>query len=380
MKGDYGDINVEDQFTGDPIDDWLKLKEREDISRETMRNYRIRFEWNSEGTSLKQFLDKQEVDVLDAGIDEFFEYRDFLRERGAAGRVLHDRFADFSSFYYELMAFNQTDSNPAGYVLNRSDFDTSSPSRDHHTVEEIGGYLRSISDPSMQTFALFLLKYGGRRGLGINTDLRCVNIDDDRYREDVLDQYGIELHEHVKNRPDSIYFYPEFNGGDVIAGEERQVGNKRTNPAVVPIDDELKQALLQHLTIRPRTGPPHPLFTQLKPIGDCYGRIKPSTVYGHLIRTHAVEYGLAEKGNNRSDVDLHYFRHFFGTQMRKHRGDHDGYLDYDLIKYIRGDLMGDDSAVEISHDKVLEIYTHDEWGVKIREPYVNNIYQFDLFD
>ena len=73
MKGDYGDINVEDQFTGDPIDDWLKLKEREDISRETMRNYRIRFEWNSEGTSLKQFLDEQDVDVLNAGINEFFE-------------------------------------------------------------------------------------------------------------------------------------------------------------------------------------------------------------------------------------------------------------------------------------------------------------------
>ncbi|PSP37977.1 hypothetical protein BRC71_08370 [Halobacteriales archaeon QH_7_65_31] len=101
-----------------------------------------------------------------------------------------------------------------------------------------------------------------------------------------------------------------------------------------------------------------------------YNRISGSSVYNYLINKMATEYGITEPGGSQSDVDLHYFRHFFRTQMKIHYGDHDGSLHDELMKYIRGDKLD---------DKVLEIYTHD-WAVNVREAYLDNIYKFGLFD
>jgi hypothetical protein len=57
--------------------------------------------------------------------------------------------------------------------------------------------------------------------------------------------------------------------------------------------------------------------------------------------------------------------------MAKNRGDHDGGLDPMLIKYIRGDVLD---------DAILDIYTHDSWGVNVREEYLNNIYNFGIYE
>ncbi|SEU01097.1 hypothetical protein [Natrinema hispanicum] len=370
MSG-YGKIDIEEHFDGDPVDDWLSLKCREDVADKTIEELERKLTENKNETGLRQFLDQRDVDVLEATVFDLFDFRDHIREKNSERDMLN-RLTEISTFYSEMMhLYNQTDSNPAGYVLSRTDADVSSPDRDYHTVEEMGEYLRSIKHPQLQTMALYYLKYGLRRGAGVNIDLDCVHIDDPRYYE-FLEQRGIELHENVKDHPDSIYIYGGFNGGDVVRGEKRETGNKRTHEAILPMDDELVQATLQYLTVRPDTSPPHPLFPQLKPIGWTYDRISPHTVYNKLVTEKGAEFGLTEVGSGRSDFDLHYCRHFFRTQMKRYRSDHDGHLPDDLVKYIRGDVL---------EEKVMdEIYQHDEWGVKIREPYVNNIYTFGLFD
>ncbi|PGF14363.1 hypothetical protein CP556_21980 [Natrinema sp. CBA1119] len=371
---DYGEIDVEDIFTSsDPVADWLELKDHEDLAPGTTEGLRQVLQQNENETALQQFLGDRGMGVLDASVQDLFDYKDYLEEKGANDRGIHNKLAESSAFYKELMTMNQTESNPAGYVLSRTDLDTSSPDRVHHTVAEISGFLKSIPQPQIQLLALYSLKYGFRRGACVNTDLKCVHIDHPSYLE-WLDEQGIELKEEIRDKPDSIYVYGNFSEGDVVEGEKRTNGNKRENPAIVPIDAELKQALLQYLTIRPETEPPHPLFTGLKPIGGTYGRMSGSAMYQQIIQKYGKRYGITGE-DSREDVDLHYFRHFFSTQMSRFRGDHDGSLDDALIKYIRGDKMDDKQQ-----DVLDAVYRHDSWGVNIRDEYLDNIYTFDLFD
>jgi len=107
---DYGNIDVEEFFTGDPVEDWLDLKRREEIAPGTIKGLEQRLWWNADGTALQQFLAKRDVDVLDATVNDLFDYRDHIRE------VNKDRKSRTSSristFYQEMRGFKQTDSIP----------------------------------------------------------------------------------------------------------------------------------------------------------------------------------------------------------------------------------------------------------------------------
>lgn len=93
-----------------------------------------------------------------------------------------------------------------------------------------------------------------------------------------------------------------------------------------------------------------------------------------VIAKDGTEYGIRD-GDNREDIDLHYFRHLFSTQMSQLRGDHDGSLNDVIIKYMRGNKMGDEQQ-----DILDQVYHHDSWDVNIRDGYLENIYKFGLFD
>lgn len=370
---DYGDIDVDDIFDSDPVNDWLSIKERQNVTPLTIYELKCTLKSNSNETGLQQFLEQRETGILEASVQDLFDYADHLEERGSNDRGVSNKLSTASSFYSALMTMNQADSNPAGYVLEQLDLDTDPPDRDHHTVDEIANFLRFIPDPQVQTATLYSLKYGIRRGACANTDLHCVHLDHPKYLG-FLDDQGIELHEAIEDKPDSIYMYSKFSEGDVIHGERRRDGNKRENEAILPIDEELKHSLLQFMTIRPKTSAPHPLFPALRRMNGEYERMSGDALYNLVIAKYATEYGI-RNGSNREDVDFHYFRHFFSTQMSPLRGDHDGSLNDVIIKYIRGDKMNDE------HQDILdEVYRHDSWGVNIRDEYLENIYNFGLFN
>lgn len=373
---EYGNIDVDDIFTSNPVDDWLELKEHQDPAPRTLETLKEKLKTNQNGTALQQFLDQRDISICDATVSDLFDYKDFLEKKGTSDREIKNKLSEISTFYTDLMGMNQTDSNPAGYVLSQVDLNTESPERNHITVEKMAGFLRSIPDPQIQAVALYLIKYGLRRGAALNTDLHCVHLDHPEYLA-FLESQDIELHEQIRDKPDTIYVYGKFHEGEAIEGEKRTNGNKRENPAVLPIDSELKQALLQHLTIRPHTVAPHPLFVNRRPIGGEYSRMTGCGLYQHLIQKYAINYGITNENDSREDVDLHYFRHFFGTQMSAYRGDHDGALNDTLVKYIRGDKLTENRNQE---DVLDAVYRHDNWGVNVRSEYVENIYTFGLFD
>lgn len=89
---------------------------------------------------------------------------------------------------------------------------------------------------------------------------------------------------------------------------------------------------------------------------------------------YGTKYGIRD-GDNREDIDLHYSRHLFSTQMSQLRGDHDGSLNDVIIKYMRGNKMGDEQQDILDH-----VYHHDSWDVNIRDRYLENIYKFGLFN
>jgi len=105
------------------------------------------------------------------------------------------------------------------------------------------------------------------------------------------------------------------------------------------------------------------------------------------------EHGLAvdyvtdtdDEDDNESEknMDNHYFRHLFSTNMQDEMGTYDdAEWSWSKVKIIRGDLTdsGKDgnNGQSVSGDGLQDTYTHD-WGNLIREPYLRDIYNFGLY-
>lgn len=366
----YGNIEIDTSgYESSPIDEVLKDK-KENTSPKTHRNWTSVLKENSEGTAFQQFLGNQGLSVFEAGVDDIKDYAEHVKE-GNKESTVNAYLALLASFYSELRDLGVHDSNPAVYVLDTEDYEQAQVERNHHTVEEIGGFIGSVPEPRIQTAVLTLAKTGLRAGELCNLDLCCLHLDDPHYH-DYLDERGVKLNQKIAERPDTMFIHSKIWAGSKMNGEERTDGNKRERETLIPVDSELKTSLLDWLSIRPDTeSPAQPVFTTKSTQNKVYKRLRAANLHQNAIGKYAQEAGLAKPGQDSSDVDLHYFRHFFVTQMAKNRGDHSGGLDPMLIKYIRGDVLD---------DAILDIYTHDSWGVNVREEYLKNIYQFGIYD
>lgn len=368
MKRDYGEIHDQKKYEKEPVKTYLQFKTSTGRSERTVESIEQRI------TRFQEFLEQEGESFDTATKEDVLKYVKYL---GNEYDVDSDRGIDtylsrVSAFYEHLREVGIVNGNPVQYVLDQLDLDTSSPDRQYVSVEEMGKFLKWLSDPRKRAIALVLIKTAIRRGELINLSLHCVNIDNEHYQRYCQNQ-EIEFHKKIRDRPDSIFIRADFSSGEEIAGEVRDHGNKRKRKTIIPIDSELKKSLLEWLNIRPETpnGKNHPLFTTARPRDTGYSRMGGSTVNHLLIRNAAREYGLAVEGYDPTDVDIHYFRHFFTTQMSRNRGDHNGSLEPMLKKYIRGDKMD---------DEILDIYTHDSWGVNVRSEYLRNIYNFGIYE
>jgi integrase len=185
-----------------------------------------------------------------------------------------------------------------------------------------------------------------------NLDLRDLALDD----IEVRDAFDTEPRPQLDTRPDSLYVDSEPARGAAINGEQRDASNKRKRATVIPVDEELKDALKRWLAIRPDSpSPADPLFVYTS--GDWGQRLTPRAVR-NVVTDHAREAGWYESGGDAADnVTPHYFRHFFTTHLRDRTGDRG------VVKYLRGDVA----------DDIIDTYTHN-WGGQVRATYENNIY------
>lgn len=291
-----------------------------------------------------------------------------------------------SAFYAWLESENVVQDNPARRVLSRlkesEDIDIEDEDRPPHELEEMRAFVNWLNSPFHRAWFMFLLKTGSRRGGAVNVDLRDLHIDHPVY-EHLLNKYDITLTKYVADKPDSVHIMNDIREGEVVRDEERWCGIKEGVKVgrTVPLDGELKTALLEYLLARPAPKPSqpcHPLF--FKPNRPDHGtgseRIKEATINGSLFGA-LEEYGWYESGAGKSEsVDNHYFRHYFTVNHRYKDGFWNQHMPDPVLAYVRGDKDSADTARNEEYDHS----SWTRWNEIVRQPYLGNIYKFGVYD
>jgi len=315
---------------------------------------------------------------------------DRLKKIDVGDTTRHTQLEYITEFYNWLEGNNVISSNPGRKALSdlpSSEFDTSSPDRPRIDIDSMAEFLEWLPSGFPTVFWLFLLKTGARVGEASNVDLSCLNLDHPVYRS-YIKKKGIDLKPILDDKPDSVYFRPKFRKGDEIEGEVRRFGNKCMCEGghINPIDEELKKALVEWILIRPEAYQ-HP--SQSKPLFSVdYGGAKNNRVSRKIIDSifldrddrpesgYLKEYGWYEKAASNSEkVTFHYTRHYFTHNHKKGRGVYDDYIPSDVISYLRGDVADDDIK-----DTVYSHSDWDDWSRFVRDPYLEGVYQFGLYD
>lgn len=292
-------------------------------------------------------------------------------------------------FYEWLEQNNVVSEDPAQVALNTKqlseDLKTADKDRPLRSMPEMTAFLRWCPSPFHRAYFLVLLKTGIRRGELANIDLRDLHLDHPLY-EWLVDEYNIELVDEVADKPDSFYIIGGFNAETEVRGEVRKFGNKRMRDdgTVIPIDNELKTALLEYILTRPAPDPDapcHPLFVKSKEQGESNRITRVSIrkrIFGLL-----EEYEWYESGAGiEESIDNHYFRHYFTYNHRHMRGVYEDWMPDGLRAYIRGDQdsSGNDEKSNTARNKVYEHSSWDPWNRTVREPYLEKVYYFGVYD
>jgi len=260
-------------------------------------------------------------------------------------------YASYLHRFYEYMTrVGELDSNPMTVVREEMDESIDSdPTRRDLSVAEIRTFLRDVSHPLDRALLITLLKSGMRVGELCNLDLQDCNLPEVSTGETRAQLVG---------RGPSLFVASDIARGTEVNGETRTASNKRKRDTVVPVDGELRSALVRWLRIRPDPlSPADPLFLGTT---DRWGRRATPSMVRSTVRTHAERAGWYRAGDGEGNVTPHYFRHFFTTHLRDRTGDRG------IVKYLRGDVAGD----------VIDTYTHN-WGDRVRETYLEHMYSIE---
>lgn len=216
--------------------------------------------------------------VRDAVQRDIERYRDdVLKPRPSLNaNTVAEYLQHLSSFYKTLDVKKAYAGNPVTEPLSefRDNYaEELKSNRPYLPFSRLQKFLNWLSTPFGRAIWLLAFKEGIRKGETINIDLRCLHLDHPLFWQ-VVDDHDVVLDERVRDRPDTILIYGQFNEGDEIPnesiagwegpGEARECGNKRkqTSGSVLPVDSELKTALIEWLLVRSATYnlDIHPLF------------------------------------------------------------------------------------------------------------------------
>lgn len=319
----------------------------------------------------------------------------------------HDMLSLLVTFYKFLKEEKGVISNnPAQQALRsfpEDEFDLTPPDRPRIEMDEMREFLDWLDTPFQRAVILTLLKTGVRIGELVNIDLRCVHIGDGTgdvhpVYQSLLDWYDVDLIPEVRSKPDTMFVYTRFSKETEIRDEIRKRGNKRKDKqgSVIPIDDELKTALLEYLLTRKPPLEHHkrdtaiPLFVKPSNKGTLdrltYDSVQSQFGEKGTSDGALAEYGWYEEGvPTEENVFMHYFRHYFTDNHKHNHGVYRGWMPAGVIAYIRGDVdksatVGSERRESTARENT---YSHDDWRnykINIEQPYLDNIYKFGLYD
>lgn len=425
-----------------PIKEYHKSQDLTDLHVMREKNVLSRF---------NEFLNQSEAvpndvegvrDVVESDI-EFFIDQDLDPDPNLGDRTHIDYLDILSKFYNVLVDKNAIGTNPVQKPLSeeRKTRDWSSPDRPFITFNHMQQYLKWLDTPFARAFILTGLKTSSRAGEALNIDFRCCHIDHPVFWS-LVDKHDVTLDPRIRDKPDSLLIYEEFNAGEEIPntktpgpeeqGEVRGSGNKRkeNNGSIIPIDSELKTAIIEYLLIRPDTTGRliQPLFTNRKKEegGSTPPRLGSDAMMVRLFRSDKTPDSVLKYGRERAidqcpecdgpvvewnqinvnrtgrvfecqecgaehrrpitwDHNLsteqkftfHCARHYFSDAHREGSSKlHNGELVDRIRQYrIRGDRDTGDADTEAYQDK-----QNQDWERDVREPYLAAIYKFGIYD
>lgn len=397
MSKEYGNLGMTpDEEWNNPCDEFLEIKkdpelgDEDGVSPARLRDLEMVIKtgpaeeygsWESWDQFVPDWKERGDPDSdEELTTKDGIEYYKHLRDAGLSKyTILETHMSIVQHFLDECMKRGIVDANPAAYVMDNIDNPGTEKDYPEITVKELRNFLKWVPDPQRRAGYVTMGKLATRVGETLNIDLPYLHLDHPIYY-DYIETREIELHEDVKDYPDSVLIPSEPTAGEEFRGEVRKVGNKTQKGKRLPVDRETKRVILDWLVMRPNTGYPYPLFYSDKE----YTRPR-SQYWLRSLKRYLREYDLAVEyvEDDGKNMDLHFFRHFFSTNMQDGKGTYDGAnWSWAKVQIIRGDIgggFGNNNGDNGSSSNLQKTYTHD-WGDLIREPYLRDIYNFGIYD
>jgi len=379
-------------------------------------------------------------DVVEADI-ALFRDDELKPDPSLADRTVANKLGALSHFYNILEENNAFAGNPVkGPLKTFKQNHNLESDRPHIPFHRMQRFVNWLTLPFSRAFWLSGFKHGTRFSEVINIDLRCLHIDHPVFWQ-IVENHDVRLDPRVRDKPDTLLIYEGFNEGDEIPNEETPgpetegeirdsaKGNKRKEDggSILPLDSELKTALIEWLLVRPPTHNHvvNPLFVFAgsnnvrRPTDDGINmRLWQQDSYTDSIQHFGAEESLdecpdcggsvieenleqGEKPGRRfrcrdcrtehwrsiywdnglvteQKMTYHVARHYFSNAHSPAKSElHDGAIpDRIRKKRIRGDSDNDGDT----EDQTYMTASYEQYDEDVREPYLDGIYKFDLYD
>ena len=212
------------------------------------------------------------------------------------------------------------------------------------TVEQMREALEEVTHIKKLAMILMGLKLGMRQG-----EIRNVQLQDLHIVNNELQKHYSELGTHPR-------LDGHFNAIYIPSRNERSE-NKSKRPRLLPLDDEMRQVLLQYLLVRPDCGEPWLFVTQTH-----HERIRDKDGINRHWREQIRP--QIEVNDHQKELTSHFGRHWFTTFWKIERN-----MQRELVEYMRGDVLGKSTGSE-GIDEYLHAYYPD-----IEDRYREEIYK-----
>lgn len=317
-----------------------------DITDRTKNGYRILFDqWHKHMAE----QERHPACPSEQHVKAFIQY---LRDdRGNAASTIKEKIRKLNDAYHywqdDPTFPHPQDYNPVHLAKSKmtlSEDQTKEPPR--VTVDELRDVLSEVNHVRNRAIILIQLKLGLRATELCNIKLSEITIGNSAIR-DHYDDLGTDP--ILKSRENVVHIPHDRDG------------NKSQRPRVLPLDDELRQSLLQYLLMRPDNGEPW-LFLSM----TTHKQPDKQLINGVWKNAFHPEYTETEE---HRAITSHFGRHYFTTFWRV-----DQDLNSELVKYMRGDTPG---GADLEDQRAMLQYIHTYYE-DIREPYLKNIYKFQV--
>lgn len=248
-------------------------------------------------------------------VEGFIQYlRD---ERGNAAGTIKNRLMYLNAAYQywqEDAAFpHPQDYNPIDLAKAAVDLSDDGPKEPPRlTVDELREKIGKITHIRDRAIVLLQLKLGLRATEVCNIKLSEVTLSNSDVQDHYSELGGVTP---LENRENAVYI------------PHARDGNKSRRPRMLPLDDELRHALLQYLLIRPDNSEPWLFLSKNQRV-----QLRKQNINELWKEAFHPEY---EETEDHRAVTSHFGRHRFTTYWRVEQD-----MNRELLKYMRGDTAG----------------------------------------